>query len=189
MLPDGKVLVAAGFGEANPRASAELYDPASGSWTRTAIFFLARFDHTTTLLPDGHVLLAGGTEDYENAFVSAQLYDVGLGFSDAWRPAITRATSMLKSDQSLRLAGSHFQGVSQASGGNAQDSSTNYPVVQLRSIDNNQVAFLTVDPVEGWSDTNFTSLPVQDFAAGPALVTVFTNGIPSKAKYLVVAEP
>jgi hypothetical protein len=39
-------------------------------------------------------------------------------------------------------------------GGNSQDSSTNYPVVQLRNIDNSQVAFLPVDPTAGWSDTS-----------------------------------
>jgi hypothetical protein len=85
------------------------------------------------------------------------------------------------------LTGSRFQGISQASGGNFQDSSTNYPVVQLRAIDNSQVAFLPVDPIAGWSDTAFTSTPVNNFPPGPALVTVFTNGIPSDSKYLVVA--
>jgi len=58
--------------------------------------------------------------------------------------------------------------------------------VQLRSIDNSQVAFLPVDPIRGWSDTAFRSVPVQDFPRGPALVTVFTNGIPSEAKSLIV---
>ena len=41
----------------------------------------------------------------------------------------------------LMLTGSRFKGISQASGGNFQDSSTNYPVVQLRDIDNSQVVF------------------------------------------------
>jgi hypothetical protein len=60
--------------------------------------------------------------------------------------------------------------------------------VQLRSLDNSQVAFLLADPVGGWSDTSFISRPINDFPSGPALVTVFTNGIPSTAKYLVVSE-
>ena len=91
--------------------------------------------------------------------------------------------------QQPQLTGSRFQGISQASGGNFQDSSTNYPVVQLRAIDNSQVAFLPVDPIAGWSDTSFTSAPVNNFSSGPALVTVFTNGIPSDAKYVLVASP
>ena len=84
------------------------------------------------------------------------------------------------------LKGSRFKGISQASGGNTQDSSTNYPIVQLRSIDNSQVVFAPVAPIKGWSDTSFTSLPVTNFPFGPALVTVFTNGIPSRTRYVVV---
>jgi hypothetical protein len=41
----------------------------------------------------------------------------------------------------------------------------------------------------GWSDTAFASTPVNNFPLGPAFVTVFTNGIPSDSKYLVVAAP
>src|SRR5947209_4054192 len=55
------------------------------------------------------------------------------------------------------------------------------------SIENSQIAFLPVDPIAEWSDTAFTSTPVNNFPPGPALVTVFTNGIPSDSKYLVVA--
>src|SRR4029077_9182005 len=72
---------------------------------------------------------------------------------------------------------------------NFQDSSTNYPVVQLRGIDNSQVAFLPVDPIAGWSDITFTSTPVNNFPPGPTLVTVFTNGIPSDSKYVLVTSP
>jgi hypothetical protein len=97
-------------------------------------------------------------------------------------------TSPLISGSSLTLIGSRFQGISQASGGTFQDSSTNYPLVQLRNIDNSQVAFVSVHPIVGWSDTSFTSTPVNNFSPGPALVTVFTNGIPSDSKYLVVAS-
>ena len=116
--------------------------------------------------------------------------DLGLGFlRPDWQPQIATATSPLITGGSLILTGSRFNGISQASSGNFQDSSTNYPVVQLRAIDNSQVAFLPVDPIIGWSDTSFTSTPVNNFPPGPALVTVFTNGIPSDSKYLVVATP
>jgi len=133
------------------------------------------------------VLVAGGFNG--GLLASAELYDVGLGFSSAWQPQITTAPATLVSGNKLILTGFLFKGISQASGGNFQDSSSNYPVVQLRSIDNGQVAFLPVDPTAGWSDTAFTSIPVSGFPFGPALVTVFTNGIPSAAKYLVFSAP
>jgi large repetitive protein len=130
------------------------------------------------------VLVAAGNNVGPRA--GAELYDVGLGFSSDWQPNIATATLRHTSGNRLFLTGSRFQGISQASGGNFQDSSSNYPIVQLRSLDSSRVVFLLVDPFDGWSDTSFTSGPVRHFPFGPALVTVFTNGIPSTAKYLVV---
>ena len=60
LLPNGKVLVAGGDAVAQPLASAELYDPASGTWTPTGSLNTARSEHTATLLPNGKVLVAGG---------------------------------------------------------------------------------------------------------------------------------
>jgi hypothetical protein len=188
LLPDGEVLVAGGVGDNYvERASAELYDPASGIWTETASLATARDGYTATLLPNGKVLAAGGT-NLSGSLASVELYDVGLGFSSLWQPEIATATLRFTSGHHLRLTGSRFQGISQASGDNYQDSSSNYPIVQLRSVDSSEVVFLLVDPVGGWSDTSFTSRPVRGFPHGPALVTVFTNGIPSTAKYLVVPQ-
>ena len=59
LLPNGKVLVAGG-GDGGAIASAELYDPASGTWTATGSLLTERFDHTATLLPNGKVLVVGG---------------------------------------------------------------------------------------------------------------------------------
>jgi hypothetical protein len=168
-------------------SSAEIYDPASGTWTATHSLIDTHSQHTATLLVNGKVLVVSGDNNgvgYQ--FPGAEIYDVGLGFQSQWQSDITDAR--LSSGHGLRLIGSGFQGISQASGGNTQDSSTNYPVVQLRRLDNSQVAFVPVDPVGGWSDTTFTSRPITDFPFGPALVTVFTNGIPSVAKYLVVND-
>jgi len=78
LLPDGRVLVSGGKAYGGPEAprfdDAELYDPVTGTWTATADMTQARDSHTATLLPDGRVLVAGGTRDVVKTG-SAELYD------------------------------------------------------------------------------------------------------------------
>jgi N-acetylneuraminic acid mutarotase len=73
LLPNGKVLVAGGSG----LTSAELYDPASGTWTVTGRLANGRESATATLLPDGRVLVAGGvhTGGVYTKLTSAEVYD------------------------------------------------------------------------------------------------------------------
>lgn len=91
LLANGKVLVAGGIDHTNPSgsiqvstllASAEIYDPATDSWSPAASMPATRYGHTGTTLPDGTVLVVEGvTPLLDN---SALLYDPA---SDNWSSA------------------------------------------------------------------------------------------------------
>jgi probable HAF family extracellular repeat protein len=69
MLNTGKVLIAGG----NGLSSAELYDPATGTFTLTGSMAALRYGHTATLVPGGNVLIAGGNTN------AAELYNPATG--------------------------------------------------------------------------------------------------------------
>ena len=75
LLPNGLVLIAGGIDRTGYSASAELYDPATGSWSATDRLNLARSGHTATLLPNGKVLVVGGVNTDLNLTATAELYD------------------------------------------------------------------------------------------------------------------
>jgi hypothetical protein len=55
--------------------TAEIYNPASGKWRFTGPMNQERSSHTATLLPDGKVLVAGGTTNSLVGLSTAELYD------------------------------------------------------------------------------------------------------------------
>lgn len=83
LLPNGKVLVSGGSnrntsGVSVFLTSAELYDPATGTWSATGSLATGRVSHTATLLPNGKVLVSGGAGP-AGAVASAELYDSTTG--------------------------------------------------------------------------------------------------------------
>jgi hypothetical protein len=84
LLPNGKVLIAGGisngpFGGINfgaVQSSTELYDPVANTFAATTPSMnTPRYLARATLLPNGKVLIAGGTIDGANALSSTELYD------------------------------------------------------------------------------------------------------------------
>jgi hypothetical protein len=80
LLQDGRVLITGGANLAS-LASAELYDPASNTFSPTGGLQNARQLHTATRLGSGLVLVAGGAPAFQslNAVAEAELYDPAMG--------------------------------------------------------------------------------------------------------------
>jgi hypothetical protein len=78
--PTDLVLVAGGTGPNGVLAAAELYQPATGTWSATTDMSTGRFTHAAALLFNGKVLVAGGTTTTDRgALASALLYDPATG--------------------------------------------------------------------------------------------------------------
>ncbi len=78
LLPDGKVLIAGGMQQSETFSnSAEVFDPATGTFAATGNMTTTRAGHTATLLPSGKVLIAGGSNG--EWLSSCELYDPATG--------------------------------------------------------------------------------------------------------------
>jgi len=101
-LSDGRVLLVGGWREASigqlaAQASAEIFDPATGTFTAVGDMSTARVDHAAGLLPDGRVLVTGGSR-LDGSFLtdldSVEVFDPATDAFSAWASpmAHTRAT-------------------------------------------------------------------------------------------------
>lgn len=86
LLPDGRVLVAGGFGFVGYRleaySEAELYDPATRTWTTINSMNDPRLWASATVLLSGKVLFAGG-DNYNGVLSSCELFDPA---TSTWTP-------------------------------------------------------------------------------------------------------
>jgi hypothetical protein len=124
----GKVLVAGGSDGTSTLASAELYDPETGTWSPTAPMHDARLRHTATLLPCGLVLVAGGEDDTGNAVSTVEVYDaVTGGWSVVGAMSAARATHAAALLTAGPAAGSVLVAGGVGSGGVAVASAELYP--------------------------------------------------------------
>jgi hypothetical protein len=114
LLPNGKVLVVGGEyaagGYIQTLADAELYDPAAGTFAATGSMTVPRDFHTATILLDGKVLIAGGT-NIGGELASAELYDPAAGtFAATGSMAVPREyyTATLLPNGKVLIVGGSF---------------------------------------------------------------------------------
>ena len=116
-LADGRVLIAGGEPDyfADPSlASAEIYDPTSGTWSATLPMSVGRRDHTATVLANGRVLVAAGRSVGVNTYIAtAEEFDpAGPSWSAAGSVGVARAdhTATLLADGRVLVAGGDTSG-------------------------------------------------------------------------------
>ncbi len=176
LLADGTVLTV--------KNSTEYYDPTINQWLQNQASMNYTYSyHTLTLLQDGRVLIAGGWNGSERR--GCEIYDPGLGFDPSWRPNLTTVSNTAVLEYPVTVAGGGFYAKSEAGGGGTNNAAANHPVVQIRRLDNGQMEFLQQEEVDTFANS-FNSLPLMNFPEGHALLTVFTNGIPSESLVTLV---
>jgi hypothetical protein len=167
-LLDGRVLVAGGCAPGaggiclpGVLASAEIYDPKTGTWSPTGSSSLGRFGGGATLLLDGRVLVRGGAPNN----TGAELYDPTTGI---WSP--TGSTSGSASSIGTRLRDGRV--LTATGGANASGVELYDPTTGTWSTTGSPVGFigtatLLMDGrVLGTSDTNGTSAQLYDPGTG-----------------------
>jgi hypothetical protein len=115
-LADGRVLVAGGWGPLGGgyitiKASAEIYDGATGTWTETGSMSAPRAGAKSAALPDGRIFVAGGESTSPAGLTtlrSIELYDPRAGtFSDAGElPFVPASATALADGRVLVTEGS-----------------------------------------------------------------------------------
>ncbi len=118
LLNNGKVLVAGGYscdgsGNCSSLASAEIYDPSTSTFSSGGSMTVARSGHTTTLLGDGTVLIAGGEKCTSvtlcSALSSAEIYNPIAGTFTASQNSMSAArfgaTAVLLNSGSVLITG------------------------------------------------------------------------------------
>jgi len=107
-LQDGRVLLAGGWfliapGQSATTATAEIFDPATNTFTATGSMTTQRADHAAALLPDGRVLITGGGRlvgTFLEDLATAEVFDPTTGIFTALSQEMThtRATHGMVDD-------------------------------------------------------------------------------------------
>jgi Domain of unknown function (DUF1929)/F5/8 type C domain/Glyoxal oxidase N-terminus/Kelch motif len=193
ILPDGKVLATGGtsspgFLDATGAVfAAEMWDPATETWSTMASMQVKRLYHSTALLlPDGRVLSAGGgmppdTAHSDTDHSDAEIYSPPYLFKGA-RPAITSAPATINYGQNFVVQTPDAAGI------------TKVTLIRLPSVthsfnQNQRINKLSFSQVSG--GLNVTA-PANANLCPPGHYMLFIlngNGVPSVASIVNVAAP
>jgi hypothetical protein len=128
-LPDGRVLVAGGIvwdsfngGTDHPIARAEVWDPATGEWTRVSDMSTPRTNHVLALV-EGRAMSCGGFSEYPDApgLDTCELFDAETG---TWSPAPPRGHAGAPALATLKDGRLLLAGGTEESGGNKPENRT-----------------------------------------------------------------
>jgi PA14 domain/Domain of unknown function (DUF1929)/Kelch motif len=191
LLPDGKVLVTGGHSAElrDPRQAvynAEIWDPASETWSTMAPMKTSRLYHSTAvLLPDGRVLVTGGGGDGSAGDIDhydAEYFSPPYLFKGA-RPTIEAAPANIAYGQDFALAASDAAGI------------TGITLVALSSTThefNQSQRFVRLSFSPGAQPGSFSvASPSQPNLAPPGYYMLFVlngNGVPSVARMVLVGS-
>jgi len=177
MLPDGKVLAVGGtrgpgFNNASagmPALTAELWNPATESWSVMAAGTVPRLYHSTALLlPDARVLSAGG-----NGYTQTEIFSPPYLFAGP-RPTITSAPATAAKGQSI------FVGTPDATG------ITGVSWVALPSVTHtnnmHQGFFRSASVTQATGGINIVAPNDPTVPAGFYMLFLLRNGVPSTSR-------
>jgi hypothetical protein len=171
LLPSGHVLIAG--------LSGQFYEYGSGTLQRTGALTTngGNTQYFVLPLPNGQALVTGGLTGVYT----------GAGTADPrWAPTITAAPAVIARGSSYAIAGTQFNGLSQAAAfGDELNAATNYPLVRLTNASSGHIAYLRTHGhssmgVATGSTIVSTSFDVPaSLDTGASSLVVVANGIPS----------
>jgi hypothetical protein len=190
LLNDGRVLVAGGGdstggpfqqGSGQSSASAEIFDPATQKFSSVANDMLTgRINHTATLLSDGTVLLAGGSETVLTSVSFADVFSPTTNSFSATAgegtPAFFLAAAPLQNGSVLLAGGEAVTGITCPLG------ATPSSIARAVLFDNASMAFSVTGEMTA-SRTRHTATTLPDgtvlVAGGASGVTFCRGGLPA----------
>jgi hypothetical protein len=221
LRPDGTVLVTGSYTKNNGPGHTAIYDTLTGKWTVGPDFPNSdnAGDSFAVLLPNGDVLVEGNTGSsyvFDGAHLTpgpptpgclmmlptgqvlvggnpTEVYNPTGTYQTSYQPAITSYPSTVTRGSTYSIAGTQFNGLSQAAHfGDEFETATNYPLVRITNNGTKHVFYARTHDhstmgVATGSATVSTNFDVPaSMETGAGTLEVVANGIPSVAVTITV---